>query len=274
MFLNYKTHQQHHTPTYRIRKHKTTSHIIMFSSSIIMFRLQYISGNPLGDHERRLLNAGYRWVRTNEIQATKRNPSKIPDRLEPHSHHGENTHLIIAGDLNMQSMDNRGRVLERVTANPEQLAGFGPNVTYSATSTSGCRFVEGHRALSPVTAERFMARGTIEAVGEALPDFETLSKWLLDAEFNPQGYARPIWILGERQILKFRDTGYSTRERAIQRAMAEWFENEWKGNAPVGFRDVFTFLWSCTVVMVFGIIIKLMFDNYQREGKVFGRLSG
>ncbi|KAK7915109.1 hypothetical protein PG985_012812 [Apiospora marii] len=147
------------------------------------FEYTHPEGRPTDPFEVAVLEAGYKWVRTNTIVATRPGEFKpdLPvDRLNPHRHSGHNTHLIVAGDLRFaieqdyydEAAFKRKRTPPRVktaeleAADPDARKEFyaAREHRYKATSQSGCSFVEGHRCLSPTTAERFMARETLRAV--------------------------------------------------------------------------------------------------------------
>ncbi|KAK8061914.1 hypothetical protein PG994_008280 [Apiospora phragmitis] len=145
----------------------------------------HTEGGPTDPFELAVIEAGYKWVRTNTIVATRPGAFKpdLPvDRLNPHKHSGHNTHLIVAGDLGFEierdyydpaklKFQSETRPLPIVTAN---LDAADPDARkelyalrqhrYNATSQSACSFVEGHQFLSPSTAERFIARGTLRAI--------------------------------------------------------------------------------------------------------------
>jgi hypothetical protein len=222
---------------------------------------EYIT-KPEGPHEKAVVKAGYKWVRTNEIAATRKSestgrekrfdPSHL-DRLVKHSHNGPNTHLIVEGDLVFRQQlwkpytietDPRGRHEFPV---PRERA-------YRATSEAGGRFVEGHRSLSPSTAERFMARGTLRAVPRRLaalsarmarlnlnsvqvqdmnwprgwkwPRQDRIREWLRKASFSPRG--RPS-LLGRsgRFTFKWGDETSDPVEIRARELIVLWFRKEW-----------------------------------------------
>lgn len=163
-------------------------------------RIKYIDGPPTDAHENAVIKAGYRWVRTNTLG---------PDgRLGMHGHSGPNTHLIVAGSLQFENSTGKSkycRSLEDVVENPKlvkivldeadptarkELHVPGHNF-YKAVSAEGASFVEGHRSLSPQTAERFIDRGTLRIVPDegttAWPEQEALQKLLREAKWFPRG---------------------------------------------------------------------------------------
>ncbi|KAI1819940.1 hypothetical protein F4861DRAFT_96598 [Xylaria intraflava] len=200
----------------------------------------YIDGKPEGSHERRVAAEGYKWVRTNHIGPTM--PYRVnslnhtPDRLPAHYHHGESTHRVVKGDLRIHRHNGDYSSYEiSSTPGAQRQDLVPPNTKYSGTSKNGCSFVEGHRSLSPSTAERFIQRGTLRAVNnggiDACPDEETLKKWLVQVEFNPHGKAYPNHSTGEKPILDIRNTD-PPMPGAVHIALSTWFENEWKPQAP------------------------------------------
>ncbi|KAI2603415.1 uncharacterized protein GGS25DRAFT_526449 [Hypoxylon fragiforme] len=205
---------------------------------------QYVNGKPSGWHEKKLRKDGWRWVNTNSIgpttQAGTHGSTHAPDRLEPHSHHSLNTHLVVQGDLTIK--EHRGRSTDPKDSVYATISSHGgypehfvkPQVKYSATSKAGCTFVEGHRSLSPSTAERFMARGALRATEsngdyDFAPYQDTIRSWLRSAKFNPRGKARPCCeYCGQLPILEYAIAPRSDLERWMQEGIAKWFENEWR----------------------------------------------
>ncbi|KAI0008586.1 hypothetical protein F4779DRAFT_618464 [Xylariaceae sp. FL0662B] len=198
----------------------------------------YIQGKPECLQERQAVAAGWRWVRTNTIGPThldKPIDFANPDRLLPHSHHSINIHLIVVGDLCIESYQNgrRNRFEISSISTADQECVIQPNVVYKGTSRHGCSFIEGHRSLSPRTAERFIDRGTLRAVelrrGSCrLPETTTLKRWLREAEFRPGGKAEPDPTRGEWLILTYADEAVSEADRRARKEIAKWFEKEWR----------------------------------------------
>ncbi|KAK8104413.1 uncharacterized protein PG998_011446 [Apiospora kogelbergensis] len=180
------------------------------------FEYTHTEGGPTDPHEVAVIKAGYKWVRTNTVVATRPGEFKpdLPiDRLNQHKHSGPNTHLIVEGDISFEmerdpyleaKFKHRKRPPVTVggaldAADPDARKEF-PALAghrYKATSTSGCSFVEGHLLLSPVTAERFMDRGTLRAIppfsldddaGETVwPHQEEIQDLLRTAKWYPCG---------------------------------------------------------------------------------------
>lgn len=185
------------------------------------------------------------------------------------------THLIVQGDLTIESHnDERGRSHRRrfeISTAPgaDKEKPVGPGIRYEGSSRNGCQFVEGHRHLSPASAERFIARGTLRVVRVpsasasasasasevwSLPDEAKLKSWLRSAKFRPGGKAEPRWWWDcEPKIVEFSgEKPASKSERLAQREIARWFEREWKGVTPVkvdagvGFGDMVL----CSVLII------------------------
>ncbi|KAF2968515.1 hypothetical protein GQX73_g5046 [Xylaria multiplex] len=203
--------------------------------------LAYINGVPQGPHEVNLIAQGFTWVHTNTIAPTQFNiinmamNSGWPDRIDPHSHHGLNTHLVIKGDLYIQRQGHRG-IRERYVISSfrggtrQDLVP--PNTTYSGASSGGCTFIEGHKCLSPQSAERFIDRGTLKLVRKPgatwrHPNDSDLKSWLRTVKFDPEGKAYPDFLKGEKPIL---DTSqvHPPIPRDFLNDLSEWFENEWQ----------------------------------------------
>ncbi|KAI8627847.1 hypothetical protein F5Y19DRAFT_486471 [Xylariaceae sp. FL1651] len=197
----------------------------------------YVAGKPEGPQEMMVAAAGWKWVRINTIHPTRHNRAinlANIDRIPLHSHHGENTHVIVTGDLCIENIDGEKRNFSEIStargAAKELI--IKPNIKYRATSKEGCSFVEGHRCLSPRTAERFIDRGTLKAVeleggNCSLPDEEVFKTLLRGVKFNPAGRARPNRYKGEKPILIFPHSE-SHISLALQRELANWFEKEWQ----------------------------------------------
>lgn len=117
-------------------------------------------------HEQAVIEAGYPWVRTNPLIPTWMSPgadprsNPVPDQLNWHGHHGVNTHLIVEGDLTLMKLkkffgqNNIAAVtLSTDRGAPKELS-VAPDEVYLGTTQQGCKFVEGHRCLSPRSAHR------------------------------------------------------------------------------------------------------------------------
>ena len=117
-------------------------------------------------HEQAVLDAGYPWVRTNLLIPTWQSPdadsrtNPVPDRLPWHGHHGVNTHFIVEGDLTvmkLKKMFGQNHVSAiTLSSHPDALQELpvAPNEVYAGTTQQACKFVEGHRSLSPRSAHR------------------------------------------------------------------------------------------------------------------------
>lgn len=118
-------------------------------------------------HEQAVIDAGYPWVRTNPLVPTWMSPGadprsigRVPHKLNWHGHHGVNTHLIVEGDLTllkpkkMFGQDHIAAVtLSTDLGTPKELS-VAPDEIYLGTTQQACKFVEGHRCLSPTSAHR------------------------------------------------------------------------------------------------------------------------
>ena len=198
----------------------------------------YVKGGPQGQHEQEIANKGWKWMRTNTIDATRLphyvysgKPSDYtnPDRLGKHSHHGRSTHLVVKGDLCIQKHHGDRDKYELSEYGKRQDL-VNPDMPYSATSRQGCTFVEGHEALSPRSAERFITRGTLRldrkhGAAWEYPSDEDLKRWLTSVEFNPKGKAHPK--KGEVPILDDSNVDPPIPEEFLT-AFSEWLENEWR----------------------------------------------
>ncbi|KAK8074571.1 hypothetical protein PG997_009234 [Apiospora hydei] len=177
----------------------------------------HTEGAPTDPFEVAVMEAGYKWVRTNSIVATRPGefePDLPIDCLNSHKHSGHNTHLIVEGDLTFEiekdyydaAKFKRKRVapatktatLDAADPDGRKELFAAREHRYKATSESGCSFVEGHQCLSPTTAERFIARGTLRAVplppksktkGDetTLPDQDEIRDLLRTAKWYPSG---------------------------------------------------------------------------------------
>ncbi|KAI1289123.1 hypothetical protein F5Y03DRAFT_404069 [Xylaria venustula] len=193
---------------------------------------RYVTGGPQGVFEQALANQGWRWIRTNTIDRTGEGASNgKPDRLGKHSHHGKSSHLVASGDLRVRRhCGDYGtyEISDRIGGKRQDLVQ--PNTPYSATSSRGCEFAEGHEKLSPRSAERFISRGTLRLVREngatwEYPSDAELRTWLTSLKFNPDGKARPNLAKGENPILDASNAPGIPRD--LLEALSEWFEKEW-----------------------------------------------
>ncbi|KAK8852159.1 hypothetical protein PGQ11_014638 [Apiospora arundinis] len=219
------------------------------------FEYTHPEGSPSDPFEVAVMDAGYKWVRTNTIVATRERDSQteLPiDRLNLHKHSGHNTHLIVEGDLKFdlekdfysQAKFKRKRVAPPVktatldAADPaarKELYAAAEH-RYKATSQSGGTFVEGHQLLSPSTAERFMSRDTLRAIpplsldgGEAeeMPwtEQDEIRDLLRTARWYPRGipsidnYGKPEMVWDEDRAEAGREEQRTTRLRSGRRMM-------------------------------------------------------
>ncbi|KAI0162092.1 hypothetical protein GGR57DRAFT_453115 [Xylariaceae sp. FL1272] len=190
--------------------------------------MDFVFTVPHTSYEETVASWGYIWVRTARIRATDwrihddQADPKNPDRLNYHSHHGPNTHLIVTGDMRIKCSDGEGHNYagdERVVQ---------PGARYSAKSDRGATFLEGHKCLSPSTAERYIANGKIKAVASPwsdckLPEEEVLKRWLRNVKFDPTGKARPNLSKGEKPICVWAEAHGPAQDH-----LSTWFENEWE----------------------------------------------
>ena len=98
------------------------------------------------------------------------------DRLNDHRHHSPHTHFIVSGSIDIGKARDYGFRFRRVTDGPGSWADMEAGVAYRGEAgPDGCVFVEGHLLLRPITAVRFLRRGTIVTVPEGTPGSFTTS---------------------------------------------------------------------------------------------------
>ena len=98
------------------------------------------------------------------------------DRLQTHHHNSRNTHLIIAGSVDIGKARDEQFKFRRVTYGPGEWVDLPSGIDYRGEAgDQGCVFVEGHTVLSPTTAERFERRRDIKRVPEGTPGAFTTS---------------------------------------------------------------------------------------------------
>ncbi|KAI0455753.1 hypothetical protein F5B21DRAFT_470529 [Xylaria acuta] len=225
--------------------------------------MNFVSDNsrPRGPQEQRLLDQGYIWINTNTINPTQLDRKETvtdadgrPDRLGEHSHHGESSHNVISGDLRIQR--SRPRFVYEISSEPGAVRQdlVPPNVLYSATSQRGCTFVEGHKCLSPESAERFISRGTLKVVDgrtrRSFPTNNQLRIWLRQVKFNPNGKAHPDSLRNEEPILDARHANPPIPDDVYD-DLSRWFENEWHRSKRLrGDRHVRWVLWTFIILML------------------------
>lgn len=191
-------------------------------------------GEPnFSEHEKAVREAGYPWVRTNPLIPTwmtpgpdQRPPAESPDRLNAHGHHGVNTHLIVSGDLTIRKVTKfHGQTaipaltISTDPGSPKEAAAVG-NEMYWGTTERGCTFVEGHRCLSPATANRFMDRGTLKWVDD---EGYELSRSQQNYIKNQLQGAIFTWdALQRRASIRFPDHNSTTE------ILERWFKREWE----------------------------------------------
>ncbi|KAI3335458.1 hypothetical protein F4824DRAFT_501085 [Ustulina deusta] len=197
----------------------------------------FLNGGPQGKFEKAVGAQGWKWMHTNRIDRTRpggyTGRDGRPDRLGQHFHHGKSTHMIVSGDLRIQKHGGDYGMYElsdRLGGKRQDLVQ--PNTPYSATSKTGCTFVEGHEALSPQSAERFITRGTLRLARKPgapwdYPGDDELKIWLRSVRFNPGGKAHPDLAKGEKRILDARHIFPPIPEDFLT-ALSEWFEAEWQ----------------------------------------------
>jgi hypothetical protein len=130
------------------------------------------------EHEAALLDAVYAWVSTTKLRAFESTENTgLPDRLNDHSHSNMNTHLVTAGSILIYPVyePQPGNVLwgqaEELSADTayyhDKEKRVDPFTRYEGyAGPNGCHFVEGHKVLSPTTADRFERRKDIEWIAE------------------------------------------------------------------------------------------------------------
>ncbi|KAK6067971.1 riboflavin kinase [Seiridium cupressi] len=231
---------------------------------------KYIN-EPEDRYELAVLDANYKWIRTNEVMKTRSGGFDIKkgiDRLLRHSHSGINTHLIRKGDLEFRMDSARGRPVTHVidsdpSGSKHELKVYRGR-RYEATSKRGAKFVEGHRSLSPATAERFMDRGTLLAVPKGKLDWEDYEQSLAGVESPNIGtyedfadYLRQFgkekpwpshskwprqttirkWLREatfnpederKRFVLRWRDAVHEEADIEARKRLENWFHKEWR----------------------------------------------
>ncbi|KAK0347307.1 hypothetical protein LTR91_010323 [Friedmanniomyces endolithicus] len=120
---------------------------------------RYNPKKALTDAEREVMAMGYPYVSTTEL-----GPGGL---LNEHRHHSNNTHFVIDGSIIIgKSRDSEMRFRPQ-TVLPYNLVNLPRGVDYMGKAgEKGCIFVEGHKVLSPATADRFEERETIVKVAE------------------------------------------------------------------------------------------------------------
>ncbi|KAK0284216.1 hypothetical protein LTR35_005932 [Friedmanniomyces endolithicus] len=115
----------------------------------------YNDEQPLSDAEREVIAKGYPYVST-----TRLDPG---DRLNEHRHHSNNTHFVIQGSIVIsKSRDSEPRFRDHEVF-PYSYVDLPRGVDYMGVAgKEGCIFVEGHKQLSPATADRFRIRKTLK----------------------------------------------------------------------------------------------------------------
>ncbi|KAJ8129965.1 hypothetical protein O1611_g3666 [Lasiodiplodia mahajangana] len=215
--------------------------------------LIYARGRRFTPEEVEVQAQGWKWVNTNTINPTHTTSNNgLPDRLGAHSHHGESTHRVICGDLCIKREQGDYGIYEISRApGSEQQDRVKPKVKYSATSKEGCMFVEGHKCLSPESAVRFLARGTLEVTDKKrrsyFPDGQALQTWLGQVRFNPNGKAHPNLSKGEKSILDTNRVRTPIPED-VKTDILEWFENEWHGPKRRTGMELAT--WALIAIMI------------------------
>ncbi|TRX89979.1 hypothetical protein FHL15_009080 [Xylaria flabelliformis] len=215
------------------------------------------SSRLMDPYERRLIDQKWKWVNINTINPTQFSQGAAvvdrngrPDRLNQHSHHGESTHCIISGDLRIRRA-YQPRLLYEISdeKGAKRQDHVPPRTRYSATSRRGCTFVEGHRCLSPESAERFISRGTLKVIDKrarkSFPTNKQLGVWLRQVKFDPDGKARPA--TGETPILDATDARPILPDD-VHADISEWFENEWRRSRSE--RQVASGLWSFIILIL------------------------
>ncbi|KAI1867281.1 uncharacterized protein JN550_007012 [Neoarthrinium moseri] len=214
---------------------------------------------PQGKFEEAVIEAGYPWVRTNTIEKTRMadfDPSYI-DRLNAHSHSGTNTHLIVDGDLRFNVKRAQGGDLDSREACDSGDICYQhefyvlEKASYSATTTTGATFVEGHRCLSPTTAERFMGRGTLTARPVAEVDTKQLPARTAPAKSSsktasssvgswPRNLQWPgddkimawlrgvVFLPGPPTSIAWESPVATEDDMAARRCIERWFAKEWR----------------------------------------------
>ncbi|POS81599.1 hypothetical protein DHEL01_v200037 [Diaporthe helianthi] len=190
-------------------------------------------------HEQAVLDAGYPWVRTNMLIPTWQSPNKdprparVPDGLNKHGHHGINTHLIVEGDLTISkekiffNQNHLAAITLSTRPGAQKELSVAPDEMYTGRSQQGCKFVEGHRSLSPASAYRYMSRGGLDWIdklglvargADRAYILEQLEHAVFETKFD--------FKIGRRTATcAFKD------DNQITRGLGQWFSREWNDPA-------------------------------------------
>ncbi|KAK0255274.1 hypothetical protein LTR91_018894 [Friedmanniomyces endolithicus] len=115
---------------------------------------RYNPDKALTDAEREVMAKGYPYVSTTELAAG--------GLLNEHRHHSNNTHFVIKGSIIIGKSHDSIMRFRPVAVLPYNYVNLPRCVDYMGTAgEKGCTFVEGHKVLSPATADRFFERKTI-----------------------------------------------------------------------------------------------------------------
>ncbi|KAK4580002.1 hypothetical protein LTR86_000204 [Recurvomyces mirabilis] len=114
----------------------------------------YNPARSLTEAEQKVRSKGYNYVSTTVLGPH--------GKLQEHRHSSHNTHEIIRGSLKADKMHKGSPTFRAIFQLVGKVINMPAHVDYQGEAgPDGCIFVEGHKVLSPTTAERFEARGTI-----------------------------------------------------------------------------------------------------------------
>lgn len=203
----------------------------------------YSSEHVKTGHEEKVVALGYPWVRTQKLDIKKDALGSVPGirpirlrNLPPyclalHGHSGLNTHLIVEGDLTLERrfMLDQPMPLDKATISaggPVEEAPVGAGDIYDGTTRHGCKFVEGHRCLSPTTAKRYLDRGTLQWFSEVgKPASNDEQEFILH---RLDDYSQVFGNCSDAVVLPESLSSVELHE-GLDQKLQDWFREEWVG---------------------------------------------
>ncbi|KAK2598238.1 hypothetical protein N8I77_011663 [Diaporthe amygdali] len=197
------------------------------------FRL--VPPNNHSPHEQAVIKAGYPWVRTNCLVPTwlspdsDPRPKSIPDRLNPHGHHGINTHLIVEGDLTLIPVKKffgkdhvAAKTMSTDPGSQKELS-VAPYEIYWGMTQQACKFVEGHRNLSPRSVHRYMSRGGLEWIDKTGRAVKGTERTFILQQLDGADFKTHFDFKAMRRLA----TCSFKEDNQVTRSMRQWFLQEW-----------------------------------------------